>query len=300
MRGRLLVVFADLGVKPCVGDRGFCGVTRNTFGACLVRRLPLPRGTGNGAHEGLLTQQACIFDTDRSICDKALSISKYPQQVLPVHVDPTSQRLRVLLSLLKGRASHLHAGATLGEVALVGSASTLLGVGQKSIGLCTGLRHEGLGLCARVRHERLCLGARLRPEGVGLSASLGEQPFCVVVRLLDRLVNRALGQHQHPLEGLVARVRLGRRLLRALRPLGSLLQPLNEGLDPEGRLLQELVDILGVVTATQLLTELHVAEGLRGHIHAVNRNSPCFMGREPLRVLKFATCPDSASTERSS
>jgi hypothetical protein len=43
-----------------------------------------------------------------------------------------------------------------------------------------------------------------------------------------------------------------------------------------------------VVTAPQLLTELHVAEGLRGHIHGVNGNSPCFMGREPLNVLPVA------------
>jgi hypothetical protein len=103
---------------------------------------------------------------------------------------------------------------------------------------------------------------RLRP-----SLRLFDQLARVRLRLVDRVVGRALGEEQRALQhlGVVAVRGQGRRVARTTA--FELLQLAREVLDRRGGALEEIVDLVAV-EATERFLDLTATEFLRGDIHA--------------------------------
>ena len=121
-----------------------------------------------------------------------------------------------------------------------------------------------------------CAGlARFAEEAIGFILGRRERARCLLLGLFDGSVGGALSEHERPLERSSASLLSAARCsassgprLGAVGPLARLADLPDQLLDADRELLEELVDVPGVVAASLGLAELDLMEELGRDVHA--------------------------------
>ncbi len=200
---------------------------------------------------------------DSDPLDQAKGLGQGRTELRAVIFDPTVQGVNVLLGPLSCDLERRQLSSNVTQGVLVGPPGPLLGVGQTGLGLLLGRRKDA---------------------------------SCLLSCFLDGEVGGALGQHQGLAQGLLAGRRITggsgrgrwaygrRRRLGPLGPVHRMAEPILHAFETDGDLLEELVDVLGVIAA-QLLAELDLAKRLGRDVHRSMLVAPHTAGRgRPIRT----------------
>ena len=116
--------------------------------------------------------------------------------------------------------------------------------------------------------EALRLASRVGEQFLGLAAGGVHDDRRLLLRLAHGEVGGALGEHERAADAVVVLLGgpLGGRPLGPLGPVGELAPLLLQLLDRDGHLLEELVYLIGVVTA-QAGTKLNLSQEFCSQIH---------------------------------